>query len=401
MKFNYQARTKTGEAQSGVLDASSREAALDLLQRYQLFVTALEEAEAKPFYTKKIKLFGRVSAKELVAFSRQLSLMFKAKIPLTQSLKTLAEQAKNQEFKEKILMISDEIEGGAPFSQALSRFPKLFSPFFINMVKSGEASGTLSGSLDFLADHLEREYHLFSKLKGALVYPALILIVSLGVLLMMMFFVIPNLARVLTETGQALPLPTRIVIGLSDFLRQRGWILLILIAIASFFASRYFGTAAGRKLRDKITLRIPLIKTFLKMILVSRFAENLSTLIAGGLPITQSLEITADVVGNSVYKEIITEIKEEVRGGKKISGVLAKYPEEFPPLLVQMVIIGEKTGTLDQSLMNVVGFYRKEVDLAMESLMSLLEPIMIIFLGLTVAGLMGSVLMPLYRMTSI
>ncbi|MBI2041568.1 MAG: type II secretion system F family protein, partial [Candidatus Nealsonbacteria bacterium] len=301
MKFNYQARTKTGEAQSGVLDASSREAALDLLQRYQLFVTALEEAEAKPFYTKKIKLFGRVSAKELVAFSRQLSLMFKAKIPLTQSLKTLAEQAKNQEFKEKILMISDEIEGGAPFSQALSRFPKLFSPFFINMVKSGEASGTLSGSLDFLADHLEREYHLFSKLKGALVYPALILIVSLGVLLMMMFFVIPNLARVLTETGQALPLPTRIVIGLSDFLRQRGWILLILIAIASFFASRYFGTAAGRKLRDKITLRIPLIKTFLKMILVSRFAENLSTLIAGGLPITQSLEITADVVGNSVY----------------------------------------------------------------------------------------------------
>ena len=401
MKFNYQARTKTGEAQSGVIDASSRETALDLLQRYQLFVTALEEAETRSFYGKKIKLFSRVSAKELVAFSRQLSLMFKAKIPLTQSLKTLVEQVKNREFKEKILMISDEIEGGAPFSQALSRFPKLFSSFFVNMIKSGEASGTLSESLDYLADHLEREYHLLSKLKGSLTYPALIIIVSVGVLLMMMFFVIPNLARVLTETGQVLPLPTRIVIGLSDFLRHRGWILLALIAIGSFFASRYLGTPAGRKFRDKMALRIPFIKTFLKMILVSRFAENLSTLIAGGLPITQSLEITADVVGNSVYKEIITEIKEEVRGGKKISFILAKYPEQFPPLLVQMVIIGEKTGTLDQSLMNVVGFYRKEVDLAMDSLMSLLEPIMIIFLGLTVAGLMGSVLLPLYKMTSI
>ena len=401
MKFNYQARIKTGEVQSGVIEASSRETALDLLQKSQLFVTALEEAGSQHFYAKKIKLFDRVSAKELVAFSRQLALMFKAKIPLSQSLRTLAEQTKNRSFKEKILMISDEIEAGAPFSQALSRFPKLFSSFFVNMVKSGEASGTLTESLNYLADHLEREYHLFSKLKGALVYPALILVVSVGVLLMMMFFVIPNLAKVLTETGQELPVATRIVIALSNFLRHSGWILFTLIAIAVFFVSRWFGTTDGRKFKDRLVLRIPLVKIFLKMIFVSRFAENLSTLISGGLPITQSLEITGDVVGNSLYKERIEKIKEEVKEGRKVSGILAEYPEEFPALLTQMVIIGEKTGTLDQSLMNVVDFYRKEVDLSMESLLSLLEPIMIIFLGLTVAGLMGSVLLPLYKMTSI
>lgn len=401
MKFNYQARTKTGEVQIGVIEASSRESALDLLQRYQLFVTALEESGGGHFYAKKIKLFDRVSAKELVAFSRQLSLMFKSKIPLMQSLKTLAEQTKNYGFKEKILIISDEIEGGAPFSQALNRFPKLFSSFFVSMVKSGEVAGTLSESLNYLADHLEREYHLLAKLKGALLYPALILIVSLVVFLMMMFFVIPNLAKVLTETGQELPLATKIVIGLSNFLRNQGWILFILFVIVSFFLSRYFSTPAGRKFRDRIVLRIPFVKTFLKMIFVSRFAENLSTLISGGIPITQSLEITSQVVGNTVYKERIAEIEEEVKEGRKISSILTRHPEEFPPLLTQMVIVGEKTGTLDQSLMNVVDFYRKEVDISMESLLSLLEPIMIIFLGLTVAGLMASILLPLYKMTSI
>ena len=401
MKFNYQARTNTGEVQTGVVEASSREAALDVLQQYQLFVTALEESGAGPFYAKQIKLFNRVSAKDLVAFSRQLSMMFKSKISLAQSLRTLAEQTKNKEFQEKILMISDEIEGGAPFSQALSRFPKIFSSFFVSMVRSGEASGTLSESLNYLADHTEREYHLYSKLKGAMIYPAMILLVSIAVLLMMMFFVIPNLSKVLMESGQELPRLTRMVIGLSDFLRNRGWILLVLFAASFFSIFRYLGTSAGKNLKDRLILRIPFVRSFLKMIYVSRFAENLSTLISGGLPIIQSLEITGDVVGNLVYRERVMEIKEEVRQGRKMSGVLAKYPAEFPPLLTQMVVIGEKTGTLDQSLLSVVDFYRKEVEMAMESLLSLLEPLLIIFLGITVAGLMSSVLMPLYKLTSV
>ena len=401
MKFNYQARTKTGEVQTGVVEASSKDAALDLLQRYQLFVTILEEEESRPFYTKKLKLFGRVSAKDLVAFSRQLALMFKSKISLTQALRTLAEQTRNQEFKEKILIISEEIEAGVTFSQALDRFPKLFSPFFVNMVKSGEASGTLSESLNYLADHLEREYHLFSKLKGAMIYPAMILFVSVAVLLLMMFFVIPKLAQVLTQTGQELPTITRVVIGLSDFLRHWWWISLVSFAILLIFVLRYFKTPSGRNFKDRLLLHIPVIRSFLQTIYISRFSENLSTLISGGLPITQSLEITSGVVGNSVYKERITEIKEEVRAGRKMSSVLVRYPQEFPPLLTQMVGIGEKTGTLDESLMSVVDFYRKETERSIEALLSLLEPLLIVFLGLTVGGLMASVLMPLYRMTTV
>ena len=401
MKFSYQARDKVGQRQMGVIEASSIDAALDILQRYHIFVTTLEEINSKPFYAKKIKIFGGVSAKDLVAFSRQLALMFKAKISLTQSLKTLAEQTRNKNFREKIMVISEEIEGGTPFSQAISRFPETFSSFFVSMVKSGEASGTLSESLIYLADHLEREYQLFAKLKGAMIYPAMIVLVSVGVLFMMMFFVIPNLSKVLVGTGQELPLVTKIVIGMSDLIRNWWWILLIGLPGSLFFLLRYFKTPAGRDLRDRILLKTPLIKTFLRMIFISRFAENLSTLTAGGLPITQSLEITGEIVGSSLYKARIMEIKEEVKQGKKMSTILAKYPNDFPPLLNQMVVVGEKTGTLDQSLLNVVDFYRKEVERTAESLLSLLEPILIVFLGAMVAGLMGSVLLPLYRLTSI
>lgn len=401
MKFSYQIRTKTGEIQSGVIEASSKEAALDLLQQGQYFVTLLEETGGKPFYAKKVKLFGGVSQKDLVIFARQLSLMFKSRIPLNQSLRTLAEQMKNQEFKETIFTISEEVEAGTAFSQALTRFPKIFSSFFISMVKSGEASGTLSESLNYLADHLEADYELTSKLKGAMVYPAMIVIASVGVLMMMMFFVIPNLARVLTETGQELPFVTKIVIGLSDFLRSKGWVLLIISGITIFAARRYLKTQSGSIFKDKTLLKVPAIGQFLKIIYISRFAENLSTLITGGLPITDALEITGQVVGNVVYKDIIAEIQEEVRKGREISSVLRAHPGQFPPLLFQMVLIGEKTGTLDQTLKSVVNFYQKEVARSMESLLSLIEPIMIIILGAMVAGLMGSVLLPLYKLTSV
>lgn len=401
MKFNYQARTKAGEVQTGIVEASSREAALDLLQRAQLFVTILEEAERGPFYAKKIKLFGGVSKKDLVAFSRQLSLMFKSRISLVQALGTLADQTKGREFKEKITLISEDIEGGDSLSRSLERFPKIFSSFFVSMVKSGEASGTLSQSLDYLADHLEREYHLNSKIKGAMTYPALIVVVAIGVVAMMMFFVIPNLSKVLLETGQELPLITRIVIAASNFSKQNWWLFAILLAALVIFVPRYLRTPSGRVFKDRMLLRVPVIGPFLRMIYVSRFAENLSTLIAGGLPIIRSLEITGDVVGNIVYMERISELREEVRQGRGISGVLARYPKEFPPLLTQMVSIGEKTGTLDKSLLSVVDFYKKEVERSIDTILSLIEPIMIIFLGLVVAGLMGSVILPLYKISSL
>jgi len=401
MKFTYQARTKKGDIQTGTVEASSHEAALNLLQKHQLFVTLLEKAEAQPLFAKKIKLFERISRKDIVNFSRQLALMFKAKIPLIEALQAIALQTKNPSFREKILTLSEEVEGGTPFSQALSRYPKLFSSFYVSMVKSGEASGTLSESLDYLAEHLEREYYLSSKIQGAMIYPALIVLVVVGVLAMMMYFVIPNMTKVLTETGQELPFLTRVVIGASDVLRSWGWALLLLFIGLLVFLFRYFKTVNGKKFKDKMLLRLPLIGSFLRMIYLSRFSENLSTLIGGGLPIVQALEITGEIVGNDVYQTIISELKEEVGRGERISKFMARYPKDFPPILTQMVTVGEKTGTLDKSLMNVVSFYQKEVDRAIDNLLSILEPVLVIFLGLVVAGLMGAVLMPLYKMTSL
>jgi len=400
MKFNYQARSKKGEVQTGTVEASSREAALALLQKNNLFVTFLEKAgAARPFYTKKIKLWERISQKDLVNFSRQLALMFKAEIPLVQSLQAIAEQTKNPGLKEKILTLSQEVEGGTPFSQALATFPKLFSTFYVSMVKSGEASGTLSESLSYLADHLEREYHLSAKIQGAMIYPILIVVVVIGVLVMMMFFVIPNMTKVLIESGQELPFVTKAVIALSNFLRAWGWLVLIAMIALFIFLRRYFKTIKGKRLKDKYILRLPLIGSFLKMIYLSRFAENLSTLIGGGLPIVNALEITGEIIGNDVYQTIVLQVRDEVKKGEKISKVLTKHPGEFPPILTQMVVVGEKTGTLDKSLMNVVNFYGKEVERSIDTLLSILEPVMIIFLGGIVAGLMGSVLLPLYKMT--
>lgn len=400
MKFNYQTRTKEGEIQTGIVEAASKEAALNLLYKHGLYVTFLEEA-ALPIYAKRIKIFERISRKDIVLFSRQLSIMFKSEISLVEALGTLANQAKNSDFKEKILKLSEEVEGGTPLSKALSRYPKLFNHFYVSMVKSGEASGKLSGALDYLADHLEREYHLASRIRGAMIYPALVVFVVLAVLFLMMFFVVPHLTEVLEVTGQELPIVTQIVIGLSGFSRKWGWILILGLAIFTVIIFRYYyKTAEGKKFFEKFFLKLPLIGEFLKMVYLSRFAENLSTLISGGLPIAKALEISGEIVGNTVYKEIIFQTRDEVRKGERISSVLQRHPEAFPPMFCQMVLVGEKTGTLEKTLINVVDFYQKEVDRTIDNLLSILEPLLIIFLGLIVAGLMASILLPLYNITA-
>lgn len=383
------------------MEASSKEGALIFLQKNNLIITFLEEASGQPFYAKKIKLLERISKKDIVTFSRQLSLMFKSRISLLEALRALSDQAKNASLKEKISIIAGDVEGGTLFSQALSRFPKIFSAFYVSMVKSGEASGTLSESLNYLADNLEREYELAQKIQGAMLYPSMIIVVVIGVLVIMMLFVIPSLATVLEESDQELPLLTKIVIWLSGFLRSWWWLVMAIFIGIFAYIMRYLKTAAGKKMKDEYVLKIPLIAPFLKMVYVSRFAENLSTLVSGGLPIAKALEITSDIVGNGVYRAIISQIQEEVRKGERISSVLARYPENFPPLLTQMVQVGEKTGTLDQSLSNVVEFYRKEINRSIENLLAILEPALVVVLGIIVGGLMASVLMPMYKMTAV
>jgi len=401
MKYNYQARTKKGEVQTGIVEASSREAAIVLLRKYGLYVTILEEATALPIYAKRLKLFEGITRQDIVLFSRQLSIMFKSKVPLVESLNVLSGQTRNLDLKERILDLSEEVEGGTSFSGALSRHPEIFSSFYISMVKAGEVSGTLSESLEYLADHLEREYHLTSKIRGALLYPALIVVVVLLVITMMIFFVIPNLSEVLIGSGSELPTATKIVINSAAFLRKFGWVLGLVILLVIFAAFRYYRSQKGKKFFDGLFLKIPVIGPFLKTINLALFAENLSTLISGGLPIASALQTVGEIVGNSRYKEVIFEARDRVRKGETISSVLSAAPEVFPPVFVQMTLVGERTGTLDSTLMNIVNFYKKEIDRTIDNLLSILEPLLIVILGVVVAGLMLAILLPLYQMVAL
>lgn len=400
MKYNYQARTKKGEVQTGIVEASSQEAAIALLRKYGLYVTVLEETAAPPIYAQRVKLFERITRQDIVLFSRQLSIMFKSKVPLVESLRVLASQARNLDLKERILDLSEEVEGGTSFSGALSRHPEIFSSFYISMVKAGEVSGTLSESLEYLAEHLEREYHLASKIRGALFYPSLIVVVVLLVLSLMIFFVIPNLSEVLIGSGAELPTVTTIVINSAAFLRKFGWVISLVILLLMSAAFRYYRSQKGRKFFDGLFLKIPVIGPFLKMTNLARFAENLSTLISGGLPIASALQTVGEIVGNSRYKEVIFEARDRVRKGETISSVLSAAPEVFPPVFIQMTIVGERTGTLDSTLMNVVDFYKKEIDRTIDNLLSLLEPLLIVILGVVVGGLMLATLLPLYQMAA-
>lgn len=397
MKFSFQARTKEGELQTGLVEAPSKEAALVLLHKYGLYVTLLEE-KTLPFYAKKIALFQTSSKKDLVLFSRQLAVMVRSKVSLVESLETLASQIKKTEFREKTLKLMEDVEGGTAFSTALSHYPKLFSPLFVAMVKSGEASGKLSESLDYLANHLEREYELSSKIKGAMIYPVFILFIALIIVSLMVTFVLPQLTTILKESGQELPFLTNLVIGISDFLRERGLIFLLFFLAFLVFAFRYIKTQDGKKIFDRISLKIPLFGELFKKIYLSRLAENLSTLISAGLPIARALEITGDVVGNESYRNIILKTQAEVKKGESISSVLSAYPSAFPPVFSQMTLVGEKTGTLDSTLMNIVDFYQKEIDRSINSLLSLIEPILIVILGIAVAIFAIAVITPVYQM---
>lgn len=381
----------------GTVEAVSREGALNLLQRHGLYVTSLEESSSLPFYTKKIDL-TRITQKDLVVFSRQLSIMFKSKVPLVESLRTLADQSGKMGFREKIFMISEKVEGGTSFSEALASIPKVFDLFYVNMVKAGEASGKLSEALNYLADHLEREYNLKAKLKGAMSYPLLIVAMMVGIIFLMSFYVLPQLTTMLQESGQELPFITKIIIKSTNFIRSWIGIGLTLGMVGLLFVLFKFSkTPEGKIKKDKNLLKMPIIGKFLKMVYVSRFAENLSTLISGGLPIASALEISGAVVGNSIYQKVIIETTDNVRKGESISSSLKKHPALFPPMFTAMVLVGEKTGTLDTTLLNVVIFYRAETERALESLLRLLEPLLIMILGGGVGVLVASILLPMYN----
>ncbi len=396
MKYIYQARSKEGKVETGTVEASSKEAAALLLQKYNIFVTSIKEQTPLIFRVENIGFLNKVSKKDLAIFSRQLAVMVQSRVPITQSLKSLAIQIKSPSFKEKVLKISQLVEEGNSLSEAFAAFPEVFNIFYVSLIKTGEASGKISESLYYLSDHLEREHDLSSQITSAMIYPIFVISVLFVVLPIVIFFVMPRLVDLLKETTAKPPMFTRMMIDFYGFLANYGWIVMLGFFLLILFLIYYFTTKEGRKRYDELSLKIPFIGEFFKKIFLSRFAENISTLIGAGLSINNALKITTDTVGNSVYKKILAETEERVSEGEKISAVLLKYPEYAPPFVVQMIEVGEETGTLDKNLMEIVNFYNKEIKRAVETFTVLLEPILIVFLGIVVAFLAVSVIEPLY-----
>ncbi len=400
MRFHYRAQNSAKRIQTGIIDAKTKEEAVRTLQGHSLIVLSLVAEKDIPFYKKKLNLpfLNRVKHKDLVVFSRELATLTEGKVSLVEALKSLARQTTNPNFRDIIAVIAQEVEGGASLSKALSKYPKIFSDFYINLIKSAEVSGTLEKTLVYLADYEEDKYDTISKVKGAMMYPIVLIIFMTAIGIFAMVAIVPKITAMLIEGGVELPLTTKLLIALSMFLKKY-WYLAIMIFVGTLWSFwRWIHTPKGSKIWGKILLKIPILGTVLKHFYLNRIAENLKTLLRGGISILKALDVVAGVIGNSVYKDIILETKEEVRGGRNMSSVFETY-REFPPMFVEMVEVGEKSGNVDTMFEKLAIFYKKEVDNVVDNVSKLIEPVLIVILGMGVAFLVSSIIIPIYRMS--
>lgn len=382
---------------TGSVTASSEEAALDALQHNNLTVIAMR-ATAQPGLFERGILFGkRVRHKDVVIFSRQLATLFEARIPVVEALKTLISESEKPALRQIIAEILDDVAGGMSLSQAMGKHPQAFSSFYVNLIRSGEESGKLQEIFSYLADYVERSYALTSKARNSMIYPAFVLFAFIGVLVVMLVVVFPRLISIFEETGQQVPFYTAAVIFLSLFLRRWGILFLLGLVGGAALAWRWAATPSGKMFFHRLQVSVPIVGDMYRKLFMARLTDNLQTLIAGGIPIVRALSITGDVVGNVVYRQAIERAIESIKGGSTISAAFAETPE-IPPLVTQMIRIGEQSGRLDFILGSVSKFYRREVDNVLENIVALIEPALIIFLGVGVGALVASVLVPLYNL---
>lgn len=392
--FEYQAKTRGNEPRSGVIEAFSQEGALEFLHKEGLVVTAL--AEKRPAWW-NFRVGGRVRQKDVVIFSRQLSTLFEAQIPVVEALRTLAAERSRPGLSAAITEIMNDVSAGASLSQAMAKHPAVFSNFYVNLIRSGEETGKLQEIFTYLADYLERSYAITSKARNSMIYPAFVFAAFLGVMVVMLAVVIPRLVSIFEETGQEVPFYTQIIIFLSKALQQWGIALFIALVIGAVGLWRWGLTSSGRRFFHRLQLSIPIVGELWRKLYMARLADNLRTMIAGGIPLLRALAITGEVVGNVVYKDAIDEAIESVKGGGSISAVFARK-KEIPPLVSQMIRIGESSGRLDFILGNIAKFYQRDVDGLLDNLVSLIEPALIIMLGAGVGIMVAAVLVPLYNL---
>lgn len=399
MNFNYKAVTNTGEKKEGAIDAATKDLAIAALQRRGLIVLSVADDEASKSVFKRA-LFQHVPQKDVVILSRQISTLFDAQVSALKAFSLLASNAENPLLKRKLVAVTDDIQGGTSISGALAKHPDVFTDFYVNMVKAGEESGKLNEVFAYLADYLDRQYALTSKTKNALIYPAFVIAVFFIVMILMFILVIPKLSVIIETSGAAIPVYTRIVIGLSNFFVNYGIIIFIVLALAGFYVYHLSGTERGKSYLDSLKLSIPVVGRVYTKLYLSRMADNMSTMLSSGISIVRSIEITGKIVGSRVYEAILLDAVEAVKGGSSFSDALEKHAGPVPAIMVQMVRVGEETGGLGNILKTLAAFYKREVDDAVDTLVGLIEPLMIVVLGLGVGVLLTSILVPIYNIAS-
>ncbi|NUO38530.1 MAG: type II secretion system F family protein [Gemmatimonadaceae bacterium] len=393
--FTYTARALNGDLKTATIEAPNRDEVIAQLRKQRLNVVKIDEK--KEAEKAKQKKAGKISMRDIVIFTRQFSTMINAGLPLVQALDILAKQSENKALKDVTLSVVFDVESGHTVADALRKHPKAFSDLYVNMVAAGEAGGILDTILMRLATFMEKNDALVRKVKGAMIYPGVIMSVAAIAIVVLLIFVIPTFEKMFASVGLALPLPTRIVIGMSKFL-QGYWYICIGAIYGAFFAfKKYYATNDGKLVIDRLMLKAPVLGDVLRKSSVSRFTRTLGTLIGSGVSILEGLEITAKTAGNRVISDAIMESRASIAGGETIAAPLQKS-QVFPPMVISMIAVGEQTGGLDEMLSKIADFYDEEVDAAVSGLLSMMEPLMIVFLGVVVGGMVVAMYLPIFDM---
>jgi len=392
--FTYTARALNGDLRTATIDAPSRDEVVAQLRRQRLNVVKIDEAAQA---ANKKKASGKISMRDVVIFTRQFSTMINAGLPLVQALDILAKQSENKALKDVTRAVVFDVESGHTVADALRKHPKAFTDLYVNMVAAGEAGGILDTILMRLATFLEKNDALVRKVKGAMIYPGVIMSVAAIAIVVLLLFVIPVFEKMFESVGMPLPLPTRVVISMSRFLQSYWWLVIGGFMAAGWSLKKYYATSDGKLAIDKMLLKMPVLGDVLRKSAVSRFTRTLGTLIGSGVSILDGLEITAKTAGNRVIQDAIMESRASIAGGETISAPLQKS-QVFPPMVISMIAVGEQTGGLDEMLSKIADFYDEEVDAAVSGLLSLMEPVMIVFLGVVVGGMVVAMYLPIFDM---
>jgi type IV pilus assembly protein PilC len=394
--YLYVAENKKGKKLKGEIEAADEKIAMSQLRRRNLRVTKLKP-KPKDIFENVSFMQPKVRNKDIVIFTRQFSTMIDAGLPLVQGLSILGDQTDNKTFKVILKTLKKDVEGGSTLAEAMQRHPKIFDDLFVNLIAAGEVGGILDTILQRLATFIEKAEELKSRIKGALTYPIVVIAIAIIVIAVILIFVIPVFEDMFSSFGKALPLPTQIVVGMSNFMKSNiHWMIIALIGV-SFLFKKYRGTAAGRKQTDSLALKLPIFGSLLKKTAVARFTRTLGTMLASGVPILDSLEIVAKTAGNVIIEEIVLDVRGSIAEGQTISEPLAET-DVFPGMVVQMISVGEATGALDTMLEKIADFYDKEVDAAVDAMTSMLEPLLMLFLGGSIGGLVVAMYLPIFSM---